>query len=178
MTKTILIYFLSLIFFLVILPAITVASGLFLNKLLNLPQIVYLPYNWSLALIFIAFGAFWMGWSFYVLIKTGQGNPQEAFGKEILPAPKKLVTIGPYRYTRNPMGFGWFIIVAGIGIYLGSISVILIILPIVLMAVIFYLKYFEGKNLIKRFGDDYLRYRENVPLFIPGFVKKRHHDKN
>lgn len=171
MLKIIIVYFLSLAFFLIILPAAIITPGLFLDKSLNFPQIVYSPYNLILALIFIAFGAFWMIWSLYALAKIGQGNPQEAFGKEILPATKKLIIIGPYRYTRNPMGFGWFIIMVGIGIYLGSISTLLIVLPISIFLVVLYLKYFEEKKLMKRFGEEYLKYRNKVPMMMPRIFK-------
>lgn len=124
MIKTIVVYILSLLFFLFFLPAVAVAGGLFLDNLFKPAPISCPPYNLIVALIFIFFGAFWMAWSFYSIIIIGQGNPQEAFGKEILPAARKLVIIGPYRHTRNPMGFGWFVIMAGISIYLGCNSVL------------------------------------------------------
>ncbi|MBI5400201.1 hypothetical protein HZB07_06335 [Candidatus Saganbacteria bacterium] len=166
--KIVLIYFLSILFFLAILPAAIIAPGLFLDKLLSFPQVVYPPYNLALALIFIIFGAFWMIWSLYALMKIGQGNPQEVFGKEILSATKKLVIIGPYRYTRNPMGFGWFSIVVGVGLYLGSLSLLLIVLPLFFVAVIIYLKNIEEKKLVARFGNDYVLYRNKVSMILPG----------
>lgn len=167
MLKMIWIYFLSILFFWVILPAIVIVPGLSLDKLFGFPPIIYPPYNLILAVIFAAFGTFWALWSLYALVIIGKGNPQEAFGQEILPATKKLIIIGPYRYTRNPMGFGWFSFVAGIGLYLGSISMIVIALPVFLAGVILYLKHFEEPNLIKRFGDDYLKYRKEVPIILP-----------
>ncbi|KAF0134798.1 MAG: protein-S-isoprenylcysteine O-methyltransferase-like protein [Candidatus Saganbacteria bacterium] len=165
--KTILIYFLSLLFFLAILPAAIVVSGLFLDKLFELSQVIYHPYNLIFASVFVIFGLFWMAWSLYSLIIIGKGNPQEAFGKEILPASKKLVIIGPYRYTRNPMGFGWFMVMVGVGLSLGSLSLLLIILPLFLAAVIIYLKSFEEKKLLIRFGADYMLYRNKVPMILP-----------
>jgi protein-S-isoprenylcysteine O-methyltransferase Ste14 len=168
MTKIILIYLLSVLFFWVILPMVVIVPGLFLDKLFGFPQIIYPHYNLILAAIFLVFGIFWALWALHSLIIIGKGNPQEAFGKEILPATQKLITIGPYRYTRNPMGFGWFSFVVGIGFYLGSISLLVIALPIFLTGVIYYLKYFEEQNLIERFGDDYLKYRKEVPIFFPG----------
>lgn len=167
MLKTIFIYLLSLVFFLAVLPAGLVAGGLGLDRLLGSSPMVYQPYNLILALIVSAHGTFWMLWSLYVLIKIGKGNPQEGFGIEFLPPPRKLVIIGPYRYTRNPMGFGWFSIMVGIGIYLGSTSMLLIVLPVSVILVILYLKYFEERKLVKRFGEDYLRYQKEVPTIVP-----------
>lgn len=163
----ILVYFLSLILFLVILPAFIIIPGLYLDKLFGLPTIIFPPYNLYLAVAFKTFGAVWMAWSFWAIIIIGRGNPQEAFRKEILPAAKKLVIVGPYRYSRNPMGLGWFMIMMGIGCSLGSISILFIGLPIFLAIVIFYLKHFEEPNLIKRFGDDYLEYRKKIPMMRP-----------
>lgn len=74
---------------------------------------------------------------------------------------------GPYRYTRNPMGFGWFTIVTGIAIYLGSISMLLIVIPVILGLVVCYLKYFEEPKLVNRFGESYFEYRKKVPIIFP-----------
>jgi len=174
--KIMLIYFLSNTFFFILLPAFLIIPGLFLDSLLNLSALSHPPYNLILGLIIIAWGIFWMIWSLYCLVKIGKGHPQEAFGKEFLPATKKLIIIGPYLYCRNPMAFGWFNYAAGIIICFGSISTLFIILPIFLAMAIIYLKYFEENNLMKRFGEDYIKYRESVPLFIPGRIKKGRHE--
>ncbi|REJ77428.1 MAG: isoprenylcysteine carboxylmethyltransferase family protein [Acidobacteria bacterium] len=73
---------------------------------------------------------------------------------------------GPYSRTRNPlylgsfiMGLGfsiasgrWWLILAFAGFYLG------IYLPVMRI---------EARELTSKFGDDYTRYAENVPLFFP-----------
>lgn len=81
------------------------------------------------------------------------------------PAPE-LIVAGIYRYVRNPMHIGVFSIMIGEGLILGSI----LILGFVTFAIImhlFYIPYSEERGLEKRFGEEYLVYKENVPRWIP-----------
>ena len=81
------------------------------------------------------------------------------------PAPELIVT-GIYRFVRNPMHIGVFSIMMGEGLILRSIS----ILGFVTFAIIlhlFYIPYSEERGLEKRFGEEYLVYKENVPRWIP-----------
>jgi protein-S-isoprenylcysteine O-methyltransferase Ste14 len=72
-----------------------------------------------------------------------------------------LVTIGPYRYSRNPMYLGMIIILTGTWIALGTLS------PLFVIPVFFYIiqegfiKY-EEKILEESFTDEYPDYREKV----------------
>ncbi|OGC18631.1 hypothetical protein A2310_03590 [candidate division WOR-1 bacterium RIFOXYB2_FULL_37_13] len=103
------------------------------------------------------------------IIFIGRGNPQEVFGKEFLPSAKKLIIVGPYRYTRNPMIFGWLLIMFGVGLYFGSISLLLIVFPAFIVSVIFYIHKFEEPKLLEKFGDDYVEYRRKIPILLPKF---------
>jgi len=79
---------------------------------------------------------------------------------------KKLVVIGPYRYVRNPMISGVLIALLGESIVFGSIAILSwFILCFVTNHVYFILS--EEPGLVKRFGDEYLLYRNNVPRWIP-----------
>ena len=83
--------------------------------------------------------------------------------------PKKLVVEGPYQYVRNPMISGVLMIVLGEALIFASIELfILFILFFVINH--FYFVYSEEPGLIKRFGDDYIEYKKNVPSGIP-FIK-------
>ena len=57
----------------------------------------------------------------------GKGGPVEISGVEISPKTKNLVTTGPYRYTRNPMLFGTFLIYFAEATLINSITAFFIV---------------------------------------------------
>jgi len=119
-------------------------------------------------LIFIV-GAVFGAWSNIFLYKVGKGGPVEAFGVEISPKTKHLVTSGPYRLTRNPMVFGAFMMYLGVSLYFNSIiDVICVTLFLALLIVL--LKFSEEKRLERDFGEEYKAYRKKVPMIFP-FVR-------
>ena len=81
--------------------------------------------------------------------------------------PPKLITTGLYRYCRNPMLLGLFIILLGLGLLLGSLSLIFIFTPIFILINVLYLKAIEEKEMEKKFGKQYLEYKKRVPMFFP-----------
>lgn len=116
-------------------------------------------------LIFLA-GAYFMIWSNVFLFKIGKGGPADGLGVSISPQTKNLVTIGPYKYSRNPMVFGAFSLYVSIVIFLNSITG-LFSLIIFLFIAINYLRLSEEKRLLKDFGDEYLDYKKKVSMIFP-----------
>lgn len=86
--------------------------------------------------------------------------------------PRELVTTGLYAYIRNPMVSGWLCGMFGLGVLLGSISLTFIFTPLFLMLNVLYLKAIEEREMEKKFGEEYLRYKERVPMFIPRLRKR------
>ncbi len=80
--------------------------------------------------------------------------------------PTKLVVHGIYRYTRNPMVLGVVLTVLGEMILFGSFSLFVLFLLLLIGNHILFIKY-EEPDLIKRFGDDYIDYMNNVPRWLP-----------
>ena len=78
----------------------------------------------------------------------------------------KLVTEGVYGYVRNPMISGVSSMILGESILLGSWTVLAWFFVVVIINTI-YFKLSEEPGLVKRFGNDYRRYRANVPMWIP-----------
>lgn len=80
-------------------------------------------------------------------------------------AATKLVTDGVYRITRNPMYLGLLSLLLAVGVYLGTLTA-LVVLP----AFIWYMSAFqirpEEERLIEIFGDDYRDYRGKVRRWI------------
>ena len=92
-------------------------------------------------------------------LKIGKGT--------LVPAPpKKLVVAGVYRYVRNPMIIGGLMIILGEALIFSSIE-LLILFAMIFIVNHTYFVYSEEPGLIKRFGDDYIEYKKNVPRWIP-----------
>lgn len=80
--------------------------------------------------------------------------------------PTKLVISGLYKYVRNPMISGVLCLLIGETLFLNSI-------PILIWAMIFfvintvYFEFIEEPKLERRFGEDYVHYKQQVPRWIP-----------
>ncbi len=79
---------------------------------------------------------------------------------------QRLVVQGAYRYVRNPMISGVMAILLGEAICAAS-------LPLACWFVVFlvvnalYIRLAEEPGLMKRFGEDYVQYKQDVPRWIP-----------
>ena len=122
--------------------------------------------RYILASIFLLNGGIFAGWSNLFLFKVGKGGPTDAFGVSISPQSKKLVTTGPYKFSRNPMVFGALSLYAGTIIFLNSITAS-IAWVILLILVIIFLKKSEEKRLLRDFGEEYLEYKKKVSMIFP-----------
>lgn len=80
-------------------------------------------------------------------------------------APTKLMTGGPYAFSRNPMYVGWALIYLGTALAANSIWMV-ILFPIVLVYthVVDVLK--EERVLAQKFGDEFREYRERVRRYL------------
>lgn len=164
-------YIFGITFFMFVIPGLIFCASYFTASLV--PFFIFDDDRTGavLSLIICIPGVFFMIWSNAVLFFTGKGGPAEGFGIEISPKTKELVTKGPYRYTRNPMVFGVYSMYLSLALLYNSyVSLILVIL--FLPVIILYLKRSEEKRLVKDFGEDYLKYRESVSIFIPLPPKK------
>lgn len=95
------------------------------------------------------------------LRKHGLGGPNPA------DPPKRLVTTGPYAYTRNPMYIGHMLFMLGLTLSLRS--------AVALALTIIHGYWFhtsrvkKDEELLKqRYGDAYLEYASRVSRWIPG----------
>jgi protein-S-isoprenylcysteine O-methyltransferase Ste14 len=85
--------------------------------------------------------------------------------------PMQFVAIGPYRFVRNPMYIGGLALLFGFGLYLHSPSV-LVFAVIVTFVLQIFVVYFEERDLERRFGESYLKYKKSVNRWIP--TRKQH----
>ena len=78
-----------------------------------------------------------------------------------------LTTGGPYRFVRNPLYIGSFLIAIGFSLVSGSIWVWIIVLVYFLMVYVPVVRY-EEKILREKFPE-YTEYASRVPRFFPTF---------
>jgi len=83
-------------------------------------------------------------------------------------ATQKLVTNGPYAYSRNPMTLGALLVYLGIGVWMGS-GVVIALTVIVFSGLLTFIYVHETRELTERFGNEYLEYRKRTPFLCPHF---------
>jgi protein-S-isoprenylcysteine O-methyltransferase Ste14 len=80
--------------------------------------------------------------------------------------PQRLVVRGVYRHVRNPMISGVFCVLLGEAVLAASLPVLGWFAAFVLVNAV-YIPLSEEPGLVKRFGNDYLAYKQNVPRWVP-----------
>lgn len=143
-----------------------VLVGLLIDKLLGLPNLAPEGVSISVSAPLIAVGVLVTAWSAIHFLKV-EGTPVP------FNPPPKVVSSGPYRFSRNPMVMGVFILLFGLGFAFNSISLVLLFTPLYVLFNIWELRYIEEPELVKRLGDDYVEYRRQTPMFIPGTKRSR-----
>lgn len=135
-----------------------------LDNILALPKIVNPPSNLYLGFLISLLGLSLFACTIWLFIKVGKGTQTP-----IMPT-QKLVVVGPYAFSRNPMVLGVMIWIVGLGILTNSFSFIAagFITPLLYLI---YIKIVEEKELEARFGKDYLEYKKRVPFLVPRLVK-------
>ena len=147
------------------------------NVLITIPLLIYFfthsYYSYALvapsnllfyiSIFFLGLGLFLAIWSVRTFFaKGGEGTPSP--WKPV----RNLVISGPYLYVRNPMLMGVFFLLL-------FESIIFTAKPLFVWFIVFYVgniiyfKNFEEKDLIKRFGSDYIAYKKKVPMLLPKF---------
>ena len=85
-----------------------------------------------------------------------------------LDSPNFLVVKGPYKFVRNPMAIAGIGQGIAVGLFLGSFGVLIYAL---LGAILWHIlvRPVEEKDLEKRFGKSYQRYKKEIKCWIPSF---------
>lgn len=134
--------------------------SLFLDGLLGLKNILPLPLNIIVAAIIGVPGAVVGFWCVMLFVKVG-GTPLP------IKPPPRIVENGLYSRIRNPMMTGSLAMLFGLGFLLNSISMVLIVFPVIVVLAYIYIKFIEEPEIEKRLGQAYIDYRNRVPMFIP-----------
>ena len=141
--------------------ALFVILAVLVDRWLSLPWPLSSGLSWLVAAPLIAIGVGVAAWSAFHFLKV-KGTPVP------FNPPPTLVTTGPYRFSRNPMLTGVFLLLFGIGFAIRSLSLVVFFTPLFVLANVWELKEVEEPELVKRLGKDYIAYRERTPMFIPG----------
>lgn len=78
---------------------------------------------------------------------------------------RQLITDQVYRFSRNPMKSGLFLVLIGESLLFGS-RVLLVWAAVFIAANLIYIRRFEEPGLARRFGAEYTAYRERVPRWL------------
>ena len=149
------------VIFLGILPCIFILIGIYFKD--NVWESIFKFFELVMSIIGVTIGSLFLLWATFTQWKAGKGTPAPTA------PPQLLVISGPYKYCRNPIQFGAIFYYLGIGTIFGGIVTgsISFILGFIIGS--FYNIFFEEKELEKRFGDEYIQYRNRTPFIIPRF---------
>ena len=143
-----------------------------LNVAVTVPSVIVItteairwPEPW--ATVALAFGGLLIGLGLVGLARTirlfaGIGGGTLASWD----STRKLVVVGPYRFVRNPMISSVLAILLGESLAVGSMW-LLAWAAFFLTANLVYIRLFEERGLVERFGTEYEEYRRNVPAWFP-----------
>ena len=120
------------------------------------------PANFIVAGVSFVVGLVAWLWTYEQLTVRGEGSPSPTAGRTL-----KLVRTGIYAHCRNPSLYGKTLGVLAVGLALNSFSFCFILVPLLLTGSLAEKVIRQEPQLVEVFGEEYTRYREEVPLFIP-----------
>ena len=100
-----------------------------------------------------------------VLVETGGLAPSAMSTRVRVTGGKVVVTDGPFRYSRNPIYLGMFIMLAGWAIYLGSISP-WFVAALFVYAIRTYWVPMEEMQMEREMGERYMKYKSEVRRWL------------
>ena len=146
--------------FLFLIPLMLVRILPFLDKIFGFPSLSFGLLNLIVGGLLILIGAGYALWSIISQLIRASGTPLPMM------ATQKLLIDGPFKQSRNPMGFGAICMYFGFAIFVGSLSSVIIVI-IFLLLLSLWIKKVEEKELEIRFGHDYIDYKNSTPFMIP-----------
>lgn len=111
------------------------------------------PWNFIIFSFLFMAGSSWIFWALSFTLNKKKSE--------------RLTMDGPYALTRNPKGFGYLVILLGLGVLLQSAVAIFLMMPAISLLYLFYLKFLEEPIMKLKHGTLYDEYRSSVPLLFP-----------
>jgi protein-S-isoprenylcysteine O-methyltransferase Ste14 len=169
--KMILGYIVGGLLVIVLMPSIIYVITALCDSVYRIEIIQNAVIRWIILMILLVIGVVYGIGSVIIQNTVGQGGPVEIGNIEISPKTRNLVVSGPYKYTRNPMLFGTFLIYLAFALFINSITAVVLVgaLSVFMLTVVVKM---EEQRLLKDFGKQYEEYRKKVSMFIPWFQRK------
>jgi protein-S-isoprenylcysteine O-methyltransferase Ste14 len=134
--------------------------AIFYNPLIGQPQVLDVMSVKIIGLIALTIGL--------VLACLGGKQLVKTELRGIKGIPDRLITEGLYTRIRHPINLGLMLIFFGwYAVFPGVYSILFVVCLITALVIE---TFWEERNLIKKFGNEYLEYKENVGMFI----RRRH----
>jgi protein-S-isoprenylcysteine O-methyltransferase Ste14 len=145
-----------------VFTALFVFAAIVVDRFLHLPRLLPEGARLPLSIPVMVVGVAVTVWSAFHFLKV-KGTPVP------FNPPPRVVRTGPYQYARNPMLTGVFLFLFGVGFGVDSVSLVFFFTPLFVLINVWELKQIEEPELVKRLGDEYIEYRRQTPMFLPGF---------
>ena len=137
--------------------AVSFAGGLYLDRRFEI--LLFPLWMKVLAIIFTLFSIFLLARSGRLL--RNMGKPEE-WGWTT-----RLVTSDLYKCLRHPHHLGIGMFVSAFSIIIGGFFTFILASLFIWVGIIWFLRRVEEPELVEKFGEEYLVYRENTPMLIP-----------
>jgi protein-S-isoprenylcysteine O-methyltransferase Ste14 len=134
-----------------------VVVGIVANVFLGRP-FVSTPAALGAGIPLVAVGSAIVAWAFRTMLAHGQ-TPDARHPKT------KVVTAGPFRFSRNPMYLGFEIAASGAGLVMNSVPVLVSVAASVVLTQVLVVHQ-EERYLASKFPDDYAAYRRRVRRWL------------
>ncbi len=136
------------------------------KKMKNILKTYRIQSGYILSLLFIIFSEYNKGYFITGLVLAFSGLLYRLWASGYISKNKTLAIGGPYLFSRHPLYFGSFLMGLGFSLICGRI-ILLLIFIIFFLIVYFPLMRDEERHLINLFGEEYLNYMKDVPMFFP-----------
>jgi len=124
---------------------------------LPVKDLIRVPYSYIGYFILLA-GIFLMYWTSIIFKKAE--NAYELKGKS-----NKLISSGPFSFSRNPMYLGIVLFLVGLAVILGSLTAFIYPIFLFILLNIFVIP-FEERKLEKIYSEDYIIYKNRVRRWL------------
>ena len=145
------------------------------SKNKRLLQRLRVPLGFAFAAVFIFFSR--PTWTTLAVGSTIAvfGLAMRAWASGHIRKVERLAVTGPYAYTRNPLYLGSLLMGAGFTIA-GGVWWLALAFAVMFLSIYLPVMRVEEEDLTRIFGEEFVEYRDNVPLLVPRLTRWRKSD--